>query len=336
MPALDEALQAQCVALASLPIVGLDGLASGDPAAEARVVAAIRAACLDKGFFYASHHGIAPSLIEEVFSVSRRFFARPEEEKLRYDMRTSKASRGYERMRSQVLEAGTPPDLKESFYLGREFAPDHPGVLAGRFAHGPNQWPDEPPDFRPVLEVYYREVSLLANRLMTGVALSLGLGRDHFAAFGHEPLANLRLLHYPSQPPDADAGQKGAGAHTDFGGLTLLLQDRQSGLQVFDAGTGGWIHAPPIPGTFVVNLGDLMARWTNDTYRSTLHRVVNDSGVERYSVAFFFSGNLDHEVACIPECLSPGETPRYASTTVEAHFREMFGRSYAATKATAA
>jgi isopenicillin N synthase-like dioxygenase len=326
----DASLQAQRVAATALPVVDVAGL-GGNADGEQRVAAAIRAACLDKGFMYVRNHGIPRDLIGDVFAASKAFFALPESSKLRYDMRASKASRGYERMQSQVLEAGTPPDLKESFYIGREYADDHPGVLAGRFAHAPNQWPDTPGDFRDVMEAYYREVSRLAERLMAGIALSLGLPRDHFAAFCREPLANLRLLHYPEQPANAEVGLKGAGAHTDFGGLTVLLQDSQSGLQVFDKLTGEWLHAPPIPDTFVVNIGDLLARWTNDKYRSTLHRVVNDSGVERYSIAFFFSGNLDCEVGCLPECLDPGEEPRYQPTTVEAHFREMFQRSYAAT-----
>jgi isopenicillin N synthase-like dioxygenase len=326
----DASLQASRVAATSLPVVDVGGLGAG-AGAEQRVAAAMRAACLDKGFMYIRNHGIHRELIDAVFAASKAFFGRPEEEKLSFDMRASKASRGYERMQSQVLEAGTPPDLKESFYIGREYPADHPGVLAGRFGHAPNQWPNLPKSFRPTMEAYYAEVLRLAERLMAGIAVSLGLHRDHFAAFCQEPLANLRLLHYPEQPGSAPAGLKGAGAHTDFGGLTVLLQDRQSGLQVFDKATGEWLHAPPIADTFVVNIGDLLARWTNDKYRSTLHRVVNDSGVERYSVAFFFSGNLDYEVRCLPECLDPGEQPRYEPTTVEAHFREMFQRSYAAT-----
>lgn len=326
----DASLQANRVAATSLPVVDIGGLGAGSDA-EHRVAEAMRAACLDKGFMYIRNHGIPSDLIASVFAASKAFFARPEEEKLRFDMRASRASRGYERMQSQVLEAGTPPDLKESFYIGREYTANHPGVVAGRFAHAPNQWPDLPESFRPVMEAYYADVLRLAERLMAGIALSLGLRRDHFAAFCKEPLANLRLLHYPEQPATAEAGLKGAGAHTDFGGLTVLLQDSQSGLQVFDKVTGEWLHAPPIPDTFVVNIGDLLARWTNDKYRSTLHRVVNDSGVERYSVAFFFSGNLDYEVRCLPECLDPGEAPRYKPTTVEDHFREMFQRSYAAT-----
>ena len=162
---------------------------------------------------------------------------------------------------------------------------------------------------------------------MQGMALSLDLEEDYFNVFASEELATLRLLHYPPQPPNPAPGEKGAGEHTDFGTLTLLLQDDLGGLQVWDEAIG-WVHAPPIPGTFVVNLGDMMARWTNETYRSTLHRVVNASGQERYSVPFFYLGHPDHPVDCIPTCKEPGEDAKYPPTTVVSHYQEMYAATY--------
>ncbi len=321
-------LQAARVSPAMLPIIDIAGLASERPADRQAVGAALRIACLDKGFFYVSNHGISENLVEAVFTEAARFFALPAEEKSAVDKARSRANRGYEPLQGQTLEPGAPPDLKEGYYIGPELAADDPRVVAGKFNHGPNLWPARPVGFRPVMEAYFKEMNALGTRLMQGLALSLGLAEGHFAAFCSDPMTTLRLLHYPPQPTHGDPAQKGAGAHTDFGGLTLLRQDDVGGLQVWDQGTGGWIHADPVPGTYVVNLGDMIARWTNDRYRSTLHRVVNASGRERYSVPFFYVGNYDHTVACIPTCLSPGEAPKYPPITVEAHMREMYGRTY--------
>jgi len=324
MPSLD----AVRVSPATLPIVDIAGLASEHAADRRAVGAALRAACLDKGFFYIRNHRIPEPLVEAVFAETAAFFALPADAKAAVDKARSRANRGYEPLQAQTLEPGAPPDLKEGFYIGPEHAAADPRVVAGKFNHGPNQWPASRPGFRSTMEAYFVEMLTLGHRLMRGLALSLDLPEDHFAAFTTDPMATLRLLHYPPQPAHGDPAQKGAGAHTDFGGLTLLRQDAVGGLQVWDQATGGWIHAVPVPETYVVNLGDMIARWTNDRYRSTLHRVVNRSGRERYSLPFFYVGNYDHVVTCIPTCLQPGEVPKYAPTTVEAHLRDMYGRTY--------
>jgi isopenicillin N synthase-like dioxygenase len=326
---MPSALQAVRVSSASLPVIDIGGLTSDRQADRDAVGRALRATCVDKGFLYISNHGVSEHLVEAVFAEAAQFFALPAEEKLTVDKARSKANRGYEPLQGQTLEAGAPPDLKEGFYIGPEHAANDPRVIAGKFNHGPNLWPAKPAGFRPAMEAYFTAMAALGHRLMGGLALSLGLPEDHFAAFCTDPMVTLRLLHYPPQPPNGDPAQKGAGAHTDFGGLTMLRQDDVGGLQVWDQGSGGWVHAAPVPGTFVVNLGDMIARWTNDQYRSTLHRVVNTSGRERYSVPVFYVGNYDHTVTCIPSCLGPGETAKYPPTTVEAHMREMYRRTYA-------
>ncbi|MCH2556256.1 MAG: isopenicillin N synthase family oxygenase [Alcanivorax sp.] len=313
----------------ALPIIDISGLRSPRAADRRAVGLALRAACTDKGFFYIREHGIDAALQARVFKASRAFFALPMEHKRRVDMAHSPANRGYDPLRGQTLEAGAPPDLKESYYIGEERGPDDPKVRAGKFNHGPNQWPAEVPDFRPAIEAYYRAMTALSERIMAGLALSLDLREDFFADFCVEPQAIVRLLHYPPQPANPAPNEKGCGAHTDFGGITLLLQDDNAGLQVWDEASGGWLHADPIPGTYVVNLGDMIARWTNDRYRSTVHRVVNVSGHERYSVPFFYSGNPDHEVRCLPGCLAQGEQPKYPPVTVEQHIIDMYRRTYA-------
>lgn len=312
----------------SLPIVDISGLSSPDPASQAAVAAAIRAACLDKGFFYCVGHGVEPTLTGALFGQARAFFALPLDEKLKADKARSPANRGYEPLRGQVLEPGAPPDLKEGYYIGAEVAEDDP--RAGAYINvGPNVWPAGAPRFRPVMERYYETMHGVSLTLLRGLALSLALPEDHFEGFAAGASATLRLLHYPPQPAHPAPGEKGCGAHTDFGALTLLLQDDVGGLEVWDHGAEGWIDAPPIAGAYVVNLGDLIARWTNGRYRSTQHRVINRSGRERYSVPFFFTGNPAQRIEPLPGCLGKGETPLYPAVTVDAHIRERYAATYA-------
>ncbi|MGE3934655.1 MAG: isopenicillin N synthase family dioxygenase [Rhodospirillaceae bacterium] len=322
-------LQAAAVDRATLPVIDIGGLRSGDPADRRAVADAIRRACLQHGFFYIVGHGVPADLQAALFAQARLLFDLPMAAKMAVALGNSTARRGYEPLEGQTLEPDAPPDLKEGFYVGREIAADDPRTLAGKFGHGPNQWPAGLPDFPPVMSAYYAEMGALAALILKGIALSLDLAEGYFDDYLREPIANLRPLHYPPQPANPTPNQKGAGAHTDFGSVTILLNDENAGLQVWDAATEGWIMADPIPGAFLVNLGDLMARWTNDRYRSTMHRVVNVSGRERYSAAFFMIGDPDTVIECLPGCRAPGEPARYPVTTVEGHFREMHRQTYA-------
>lgn len=322
-----QTLTANRVETASLPVIDVSALSSADPAKRAAVGEALRAACLDKGFFYCSGHGIPQGLIDAAFAETRALFALPDEEKDRLDKSNSRANRGYETLGGQTLEAGAMPDRKEGYYIGVELPESDPRVQEGRFNRGPNIWPSDLAGFQPTMRAYFAALSVLGETLMRGIALSLDLPEDTFKDYCHDPLATLRLLHYPPANPDAPE-ERGAGAHTDFGGLTILMQDDNGGLQVFDQASESWVHASPIPGTFVCNLGDMIARWTNDRYRSTLHRVMNTSGRERYSIPFFYVGNPDYEVKCIPTCLKPGDTPKYDTTTVEQHLTAMYRNTY--------
>ena len=305
------------------PIVSLAGMRSANPAERAAVGRAVRVACLDKGFLYIMDHGIPSALTEAVFDQARQFFNLSDAHKAESNIANSANQRGYEPMRGQTLEAGTPPDLKEGFYMGRELAADDPRVLAGTFNHGPNQWPRDLPGFRETMDAYFVQMEALCALTMRALALALELPEHHFDPLCEDALCNLKLLHYPPQPSNALRDEKGCGAHTDWGAITYLLQDDVGGLQVWDA-AHGWIDAPPVPGAYVLNLGDLIARWTNDRFTSTLHRVINRSGRERYSVPFFFTGKADHRI----ECLIQTETAKYAPTTAIGHLEEMMRRSY--------
>jgi isopenicillin N synthase-like dioxygenase len=313
----------------SLPIVDISGLRSDEPEDWARIASQLRAACLDKGFFYCVGHGVATGLSEALFEQSRAFFDLPLIEKLKLDRTLSPANRGYEPLRGQVLEPGAPPDLKEGYYIGAEVSAEDPRAKAF-FNFGPNVWPQGSPHFREAMETYYRAMLGVVHDLLAGLALSLDLPKDHFAAFSDSPAATLRLLHYPPQPASPEPGEKGCGAHTDFGAITLLLQDDTGGLQVWDHESDGWIEAPPVPGSYVVNLGDLIARWTNGRYRSTLHRVINRSGRERYSAPFFFTGNPLQRIEPLPGCLAEGEMQAYPTVSVDDHLRERYAQTYGA------
>lgn len=317
--ALRDPLAARALAAADLPAIDF---APARRAGPERIAEPLRRACLDRGFFYLKGHGLPEALVEEAFRQARALFDLPLAAKMDLGQHRSICARGYEPMGGQDLERTGLPDLKEAFDLGVELPMDDPRVVARIVNHGPNQWPIGLPAFRRTMEDYFQAALALSEQLMRALAVSLDLPTDHFASFCHEPVALLRLLHYPPQPVDATEGQKGSGAHTDFGALTLLLQDERGGLQVWDP-THGWLHVPPRPGALVINLGDLIARWTNDRFRSTLHRVVNVSGKERYSIPFFLDGNPNHRIACMPGCLAPGETPRYPAVTVAEHTRAM-------------
>ena len=311
----------------ALPIIDIAGLRSGNIEERQNVGRHIRTACLDLGFMYISGHGVDPELQAEVFGKAKAFFTMPVERKLVLDMTLSPYNRGYERLGGQTLQEGAPPDLKEGFYIGEEIPMDHPRLRKSGFNLGPNQWPEGLRGFRETMEIYYGEMLRIGETMMSGIALSLGLPEDYFRDFCHEPLTALKLLHYPPQPANPQPSEKGCGEHTDFGGITMLMQDQNGGLQVHGS-DNQWLDAPPIEDTYVVNLSDMIARWTNDKYRSTLHRVINISGNERYSIPFFYSGNPSHEIAALDCCLEEGEVPRYPPTTVEAHMREMYARTY--------
>lgn len=297
------------------------------------LAARIDAACRDRGFFYLVGHGVSPALRAAAFDAARRFFALSEETKARWHIEKSRIHRGFDPIGWQRLDPTQPSDLKESFYLGVDRPPHDPLVLAGTPNQGANQWPDEGlvPGFKAAAESYAAAMKTLSHRLMALIAEGLHLPADHFERFMRDPMPVLRLLHYPPQPPSQalEAGQMGCGAHTDWGSVTLLAQDDAGGLQV-QALDGRWIDAPPMPDSYVVNLGDMMARWTNDAYRSTPHRVFNPQGRERYSLAYFFDIDYHAEVSALPGCFD-GDTnpPRYPPITAGQHIIDMYERTRA-------
>lgn len=314
----------------TLPVIDLAASFGHDPQATAEIATQIDAACRRHGFFYVSGHGVPLALTGHLFMLSRRLFALPEEVKRRWHIDLSGGlQRGYDPIGWQALEAGRPADLKESFYLGTDRDAYDPLVRAGIPGHGPNQWPDEAlvPGFQSTTEAYAASLARLGRHLMGLIALALKLPRDHFEPFLRQPMPVLRLLHYPPQAASTLDGQIGSGAHTDWGGITLLAQDSSGGLQV-RAEDGQWFDAPPVEGTFVVNLGDLMQRWTNDRYRSNLHRVINRvSGRERYSMAYFYDIDYHAVVSALPGCHDAADPPHHPPITAGEHIADMYRRT---------
>ena len=255
-----------------------------------------------------------------------RFFALPVAQKLAISFDQSSRRMGYEPMLRQVLDEGSAPDLKESFMC--QTPPPRVGATDA-YRNPDNLWPAGLPGFEAQMRTYGWHMGVLSRRLMGLIALSLDLPQDYFDAAFSDTTSAVRLLHYPPQQAAGQRNQLGAGAHTDWGAVTLLLQDDCGGLEVRNA-AGDWIEATPIPGTLVINLGDLIRRWTNDLYQSTMHRVLNKvAGRDRYSVPTFCSPDYAYRVECVPTCLPKSGVPLYPTFTVGEHMKEMATRTYA-------
>ncbi|MDW3212463.1 MAG: 2-oxoglutarate and iron-dependent oxygenase domain-containing protein [Ilumatobacteraceae bacterium] len=297
---------------ARVPLVDLTGSDAPGPDRDA-VVATIAKACTDVGFLVVRGHGVADEAIREIESAAREFFALPEDEKLRCT-RTGGAYRGFTPAQRSALAASrdveTPPDLCELFTINRFDDPDvarRSGLEPGREAFfAPNVWPDEPERFRGAFERYYGIMEELAARLMRLMALALDLDEDWFADKLTDHITNLTVNHYPEIATPPAPGQLRRGEHSDWGSLTILYTDGEPGLQIRSP-AGVWEDIPMVPGAFVINLGDLMARWTNGRWTSTTHRVVVPSDVrgDRISIAFFQQPAYDALIECIPTCATP-------------------------------
>ncbi|KAE8440839.1 hypothetical protein EG329_006401 [Mollisiaceae sp. DMI_Dod_QoI] len=314
------------------PILDFSGFRSSNPETRSQLIQHIRSACQDKGFFQLTNHGISPELQYGTFAACKSFFALPLEEKLELDMKKNKYNRGYERHGAQMLEPGTAPESKEGLYLGEHLLVDHPRVMRGDYNCGPNLWPKSlGKEFEMVCMEYWHAMRSLATEIMRALALGLNLEEDYFDEFTVDPVATLRFIHYPPTPTTSDK-ERGIGAHRDFGCITLLMQDEVGGLQVLDQASGEWLDVKPVPGAYVVNLGNLMMRWTNHKYTSNLHRVMNFSERDRYSIPYFFTGNPNFTFDCIPGCEGGDEWKKPEKIMIKDFFKEQFDTSYARVK----
>lgn len=263
-----------------------------DADGQAEVAAAIAGACREHGFFYVTGHGVDESLQARLEALSRRFFAQDVATKMQLRMELGgTAWRGYFPLGGELTSGR--PDLKEGLYFGTELPPDHPLVVAGTPLHGANLFPAHIAGFRETVLDYMAAMTTLGHGIVAAVAMSLGLERTYFAdRYTRDPLILFRIFNYPGDPTAAgDEPRWGVGEHTDYGLLTILKQDDTGGLQV--KSRARWIDAPPIPGSFLCNIGDMLDRLTRGIYRSTPHRVLNTSRRDRLSFPFFFDPGFD-------------------------------------------
>lgn len=320
----------------TIPLIDLSGALVSDGPRSAEVAQQMRAAAMSAGFFYIANHGVPAAVVERQFETTRQLMALPLARREALSIRHSPIMRGFEALGAQTLDAQAQPDLKESFYCGMAWPADHPYVRAGYQTYGPSQWPDELPDARTHSLAYIDAMNALSLRLMQLLALSLDLPAGYFDAACEDPMVTLRMVRYPPHPADADERTFGAGAHTDWGAITILAQDNLGGLEV-QMPDGLWVAATPIPDTFVVNLGDMIPRWTNGRYHSNPHRVrnVHSGGQARYSIPFFYEPAYPARIEPVPGTVATGETPRFQPCTAGEHLREMYLKTYGLSAATA-
>lgn len=315
-----------------VPIIDLTPALTGDEAAKQAVAEQVGAAARSIGFLVVSGHGVPADVIERATEASRKVFDMSPAQKSRYRSTDKDIYRGYfgietGNLASTIGEEEAKPDHREYFNIGRFDLdlsdPYFTSDTAKRLFH-PNIWPDaDVPEFKPALIEYYHELEKLAALLMELCARALHLPPDWFADKIDRHITNMVVSNYPDQPEELEPGQLRAGAHTDYGGLTILkTEDKPGGLEV-QTSDGRWEPVPIVPGAFIINLGDLMAQWTNDEWVSTMHRVVNPPremgvGSRRQSLVFFHQPNYDAVIECIPTCAERA-APKYAKTTSLEH-----------------
>lgn len=301
------------------------------PGALDTLAAALREALEQVGFYYIEGHDIPQSLVDRVFVECARFHAQPLATKMA--LHANEHNVGYMPVngyvsRSSRVEAATRPNLVEAFFVKRDLPPEHPDVLANIRYRCLNQWPDAAvlPGFRETIVAYCDAMEQLCKRLLPAYAVALDLAPDFFAEAFTEPQYALRMSHYPPAETGEES-QYGVAPHTDSSFLTMLAQSELPGLSV-RAPSGQWIDAPVMPGTFLVNSGDMLRRWTNHRFLSTPHRVINrNANRDRYAIPFFFDATYNYAMACLPTCHSADNPPRYEPTTYQAYML-WFARQY--------
>jgi isopenicillin N synthase-like dioxygenase len=314
----------------SIPVIDFTQAFRGGPGGIETASAQVRDASERVGFFYLAGHGVPPTVIDDAFAASREFHAMPDEDKLA--LKINENNIGYmpvnaSMQRASTVYKATRPNFNESFFISHDRPADHPDVVAGIPLRGRNQWPEGHATMRAAMVRYFKTLEALGERMLPVLARALDMPPDFFTPFfADEAHINLRFLHYPPQETDDDE-QFGQGPHTDNSFFTVLAREEVPGLAV-GLPSGEWVAPPVIPGTFLVNLGNVMKRWSNDRFLSTPHGVLNDSGVDRYSTAFFYSPTPAAIIECLPSCTSADRPARYAPAVYRDLVLDFYNANY--------
>jgi len=312
----DDLAEAQSVSLSEVPIIDFAPFLTGDAASRRSVARQIAAACRDIGFFYIVGHGVSPALRAQVFAQAEAFYHRPLAEKQAL-LATPDWYRGWIPSNPGATLSRS-SRLFEQYRMQADLPEDDPDVAAGSPLYQPNRWPADMPGFAATCNAYYDAMVTLSRQCLRAFALGLDLPEETFEPYFRKPLSQLSLQYYPPLPDGVAQEVSNTVAHTDEGPLTILAQGEVSGLEV-KRRDGTWIAAPPVPGAYTINVGDMLQWWSNGRYLSNLHRVRNRAGIERFSVPFFMNPDFDVEVAALPDLLEPGEAPIHAPVHVGRH-----------------
>lgn len=303
----------------AIPVIDLSDYVAAKPGALQATAKQIHDALTQVGFFIITGHGVPASLISQTFAESKRLHDLPMDRKV--GLKLNEHNNGYMAMGRYAVwtsdvNDNDKPDLNEAFFMKRERAPDHPMRAANRRFAGANMWPNEAdmPGFRANVLEYYRAMDDFTNRLLPAVAVALDLDPGFFLPSFIDSQSNLRLSHYP--PTQAEANQFGIAPHTDANFMTFLPQSEVPGLQV-RMPNKEWLDVPHVPGSFAVNSGDTLRRWTNARFKSTPHRALPPTDRHRYAVPFFMAPHLDTRIECLPTCTGPDNAPRWEPITYE-------------------
>ena len=320
-------LTARDVPFHEIPVIDFAAMLGDDAAAKRVVAAALRDAATQIGFFYIRNHGVPEAVIAALFAAGPKFFALPLAQKMAVHVKLSRNNSGY----TPLLEENTDPagkgDVHEAYDMALELERDDPALQAGQSLYAENLWPEALPEFRAAMLDYNSAVMKLGRKLFGAFALALDLPETYFDPMITKPTMAQRIVYYPSQDGVVADEQIGIGAHSDYECFTILAQHEVAALQVLNC-AGEWISAPPIPGTFVVNIGDQMARWSNDLFASTVHRAINTTGRPRYSIPFFLGTNYDTVIDVLPGCVTAERPRKYEPVVAGDYVQSRFDATY--------